>query len=152
MGTTLLAVVLQARRAYWISVGDSLLLRLRRGQLTRLNANHSYAEAFEQAVADGEISAQAARGHPDYHLLTSALTGDSVPLIDCPEAGIDWLAEDRLLLASDGILSLAQAAILEVLQDAETPQQAAEALILAVEDRADPEQDNCTVVTLFAGE
>ena len=65
MGCTLVALALARGRATWISVGDSLLLRLRGRRLERLNADHSMGPAFDEAARAGEMSIEEAASHPN---------------------------------------------------------------------------------------
>jgi serine/threonine protein phosphatase PrpC len=138
MGCTLVAAVFDGADLWAISVGDSLLLRVSGDALERLNADHSMAPLALGATAmDG--------GNHQRHLLRSALTGAPIPLVD--ERRFSIAGETRLVLASDGLLTLTPAAILATLLAATgDPEQQARALLQAVEAEAQPDQDNCTVI------
>ncbi|WP_010185684.1 PP2C family protein-serine/threonine phosphatase [Sphingomonas sp. PAMC 26605] len=141
MGCTLVAAIFDDDSLWMISVGDSLLLRVGPSALERLNADHSMAPLIEGAAAlDGES--------PQRHLLRSALTGGPIALIDerrYPQAG-----ETRILLASDGLLTLTPATILQTLLETSRldPERQAKALLAAVEAQASPDQDNCTIIVV----
>lgn len=152
MGTTLVAVVLTGNRLFHVSVGDSLLYRLRQQKLERLNANHAYAELLDQAVASGELSAEAAANDPDRHGLLSALDGGEIEMIDLPHEPTLVLPGDQYLLATDGIHSLDEAVIATLIGAAPNALRAAEAVTEAVEAIRASRQDNTTVVTLFVPE
>jgi serine/threonine protein phosphatase PrpC len=65
MGSTLLAAVLSRDGISWISVGDSLLLRVRAGKVKRLNEDHSMVPLLEEAVKKGKLTSEEAATHKD---------------------------------------------------------------------------------------
>ena len=148
MGTTVVATVISQRGLEWISVGDSPLWLFREGQLRRLNADHSMAVVFADLVAVGRMTEKEAATDPKRHALRSAVMGDEIHLIDVSSQPVALKRGDRVVLASDGLLTLADdeiARILQTMQDAPLSE-IAEALIQAVEDAAHPHQDNTTVL------
>ena len=148
MGTTVVAAVISQRGLEWISVGDSPLWLFREGQLRRLNADHSMAAVFADLVAVGRMTEEEAATDPKRHALRSAVMGDEIHLIDVSSQPVALKRGDRVILASDGLLTLADgeiARILQTMQDAPLSE-IAEALIQAVEDAAHPHQDNTTVL------
>ncbi len=148
MGTTVVAAVISQRGLEWISVGDSPLWLFREGQLRRLNADHSMAAVFADLVAVGRMTEEEAATDPKRHALRSAVMGDEIHLIDVSSQPVALKRGDRVVLASDGLLTLADdeiARILQTMQDAPLSE-IAEALIQAVEDAAHPHQDNTTVL------
>ena len=148
MGTTAVAAVISQRGLEWISVGDSPLWLFRDGQLRRLNADHSMAAVFADLVAVGRMTEEEAATDPKRHALRSAVMGDDIHLIDVSSQPVALERGDRVVLASDGLLTLADdeiARILQTMQDAPLSE-VAEALIQAVEDVAHPNQDNTTVL------
>ena len=148
MGCTLVAAVISSRGLEWISVGDSLLWLYRDGELKRLNADHSMAPVLEDMVATDRITADEAASDPNRHGLRSALTGGELRFIDLASQPIPLRPEDRIILASDGILTLSEAQIVACLHDGE--QENLESLVAgilaAVEAEEQPEQDNTTVM------
>ena len=86
---------------------------------------------------------------PKRHALRSAVMGDEIHMIDVSSQPVAIRKRgDRLLLASDGLLTLADdelACILQTMQAAPLSE-VAKALIQAVEDAAHPHQDNTTVL------
>lgn len=148
MGCTLVALAVGRGRATWISVGDSLLLRLGPAGIERLNADHSMAPALDEAARAGEMSAEEAASHPQRSILLSALTGRAIALID--ERSIRLEGEDRFLLASDGLLSLSGSEIAAIA--AETEEREAEELVAsllsAVDAKGKVDQDNITIAVI----
>ena len=148
MGSTLVAAVVSSEGLNWISVGDSPLWLFREGQLERLNADHSMAPVLADLVATGRMTAEEAAQDPRRHSLRSAIMGDDIHLIDASSQPVAVEKGDRLLLASDGLMTLSDQEIADSLkktQDAPLEDSAA-ALIQAVEEAEHPQQDNTTVL------
>ena len=146
MGCTLLAVVLAGEGLYWISVGDSPLWLWRAGRLHRLNQDHAYRSILAQQVYDGAISAIDAAHHPDRNALISAVTGHSMELVDLPRQAHTLERDDQILLASDGILTLSEAEIADVLDSVRGRESPCQRLLMAVAACQRPQQDNVTVL------
>lgn len=136
MGSTLVAAHLSPDGLAWISVGDSPLWLLRDGRLNRLNADHS----LRAAVAAGAGTAG--------NLLLSALNGQAIELIDCHAEPLALQSRDLVMLASDGLLTLAESEIAaSARQNAgRGPETIAGAILKAVEDRRKSNQDNCAII------
>ena len=148
MGTTVVAAVISQRGLEWISVGDSPLWLFREGQLRRLNADHSMAAVFADLVAVGRMTQEEAATDPKRHALRSAVMGDDIHLIDVSSQPVALKRGDRVILASDGLLTLADDEIARILQTMQAAplSEVSDALIQAVEDAAHPHQDNTTVL------
>jgi serine/threonine protein phosphatase PrpC len=108
MGTTLLAAWIGRQNLHWISVGDSLLMLWRDGQLRRLNADHSLSPILEDRVKQGLMTPGQAANHPRRHALQSAVMGQPITLVDAPADAITLQQGDLVILASDGLLGLSQ--------------------------------------------
>ena len=148
MGSTLVATVVAREGLAWISVGDSPLWLFREGQLSRLNADHSMAPVLAELVAAGRMTAEQAVRHPSQHSLRSVVMGDEIPLIDVSARPVALERGDRVVLASDGLLTLDEQEIANVLKKTrdEPLEDSVAALIQAVEDAGHPYQDNVTVL------
>lgn len=150
MGGTVVAAALVDGGLQWASVGDSLLYLVRDGRLQRLNEDHSMAPEIDLMAERGVIDFEQARTHPHRNCLTSALTGQDIPELDCPARRIDLMDGDTVLIASDGIGVLGEEAIAEILAfcAGSDSREIAEALVRGVEACGDPEQDNTSVVVI----
>jgi protein phosphatase len=146
MGTTLAALVLvdgpTAARWLMINIGDSRVYRLLNGRLEQLSVDHSIVQ---EMLAAGQLTEEAARTHPERHVITRAVgIGDEIvadySLLD-PEPG------ERFLLCSDGVHSQLD---IEQLQDLVSrqadPQTVAAALVSSVLKGRAP--DNATAVVV----
>lgn len=150
MGSTLVAVVINEARLYWISVGDSPLWLFRNNALQRLNADHSMAPVLQQMVADGRISQEQADSDPGRHSLLSVLMGEAIEMIDLRSEAFPLEDGDLVLLSSDGLLTLTVEQITGILTGSAGQPVATlvKNLHKAVEDVAYPNQDNITI-TLY---
>ncbi len=150
MGCTLVCAVIEDKALRWISVGDSHLYLLRNGELRKLNADHSYGGFLARLGQEGRpAKAQSGFSH---NMLMSAMTGDEIAEIDCPEEDFELSLGDRLLVASDGLDTLAHGEVVRYLRDSDNARQAVDALLLSVSEAAVPRQDNTTIVALLVGE
>jgi serine/threonine protein phosphatase PrpC len=151
MGCTLIGAAFGPEGIEWVSVGDSPLFLLRKGEIVVLNEDHSLAPEIDKLAAMGKISWEAARNDHRRHFLRSALTGGEMELIDRSHRPLALQPGDTVLLASDGIHTLSHADIAKVVSANSDPAAAAAALLSAVEAAGDTAQDNTTVIVVQAG-
>lgn len=98
MGTTLVAVLSDGRRAWVLNVGDSRCYLADPSSIEQVSRDHSLVEAL---VARGEITRSQARSHPNKNLITRALGVESTVKGDiftshCPANGFFLLCSDGL--------------------------------------------------------
>jgi len=149
MSTTLLLLRIEAARLHWASVGDSPLWLMRDGRLKRLNATHSLARQLDLLVEMGERTAEQAAGHPARSCLTSALGGCEIEELDCPDAAVDLAPGDVILAASDGLLSLSEITIAQLLREPDSEAGTmVDRLLHAVSTAGGDSQDNTSVAVL----
>jgi serine/threonine protein phosphatase PrpC len=98
MGTTLVALVVEEKRAWVLNVGDSRCYRLRSGRLEQLTLDHSLVE---EQVRIGRMSRAEALRSPLRNMITRALGTQTHVTPDC----FQFEAElgDIFLLCSDGL-------------------------------------------------
>lgn len=147
MGTTLMAALITHRTLLWISVGDSLLYLYRDGRVKRMNEDHSLAPLLAERVARGDLSEADAAKHPDKHTLQSALLGLPMAMVDNAPAPTDLQKGDIIIGASDGILTLTEKQIEDLLSFGKhtTADKIADAIIFAIRRINLDRQDNVTV-------
>lgn len=95
--TTIVACVLQGRRAFWAHCGDSRLYMVRAGKLIARTRDHSYLElqnALGRVPQDGETF--------NRNVLLTCLGSPGKPMIDTHGPMLLEMG-DRLLLCSDGL-------------------------------------------------
>ena len=149
MGSTVVAALYDGRSLTWLSVGDSPMWMFSGGRLTRLNADHSMAPILDRMVETGELSSREALADHRRHMLRSAVTGDEVELIDCSQRSCRLEPGEYLVLASDGLDTVAADRIEHLLGRADgDADKAADALMAAVRAANRPHQDNVTLLVL----
>lgn len=150
MGCTLVAILIEDIFLRWVSVGDSHLYLIRNREIKKKNADHSYGGFLTRMAEQGKpIEPEAGFSR---NMLMSALTGDDIADIDCPETPLELLSGDRIVVASDGLDTLSHGKLLSFMESTNSAKECAEALLKAVQDTKMPRQDNTTVVVVIVGE
>ncbi len=157
MGTTCVCAWVIADRLYAASVGDSRLYLQRGAELTRLTTDHTW---IQEALAQGSITTEQAKSHPNAHIIRRFLGSMTAldpdlrlrlhPSDDDRQAeanqGLRLIPGDRLLLCTDGLTDLVQdAEILEMLR-ARPFEKSPAGLIELANQRGG--HDNITVIAL----
>jgi serine/threonine protein phosphatase PrpC len=147
MKTTAVALSVAGDLAVWGHVGDSRLYRFSGGALSQETRDHSVTY---MKYLGGEISYMDIYHDDDRPSLLRALGK-----LPCkPEAGQAELRPgDAFLLCSDGFWEYVyQEEVLADLLKAETPEQWAQLMLLRHIRRTPPENDNFSLITVFAEE
>ena len=140
MGTTLVAVMVRGRKATVVNVGDSRAYLIRPDGIRRITRDHS---VVEDLIANGDLTPEQARRHPQKNLITRAL-GTS------PRVKADLFQEtvapgDALLLCSDGLINeVTDQEIQKEVLAGGSPQEICQRLVARTLDHGAP--DNVTVV------
>lgn len=147
MGTTLVALLVTPTTLQWISVGDSPLYLFREGSLKRINADHSLAPLLQERVDRGDLTPEEAADHPDRHTLQSALLGYPLTMVDAKADPISLQKGDIIIAASDGLMTLNDKQMEELLSFGRhtTADKIADALIFAIRRINHDRQDNATL-------
>lgn len=153
LGTTIVAAFIHDNDVHWLSVGDSLLYHIRKGQIHQLNDDHSMAPILDQMAQSGRITKEDALSDPQRNALRSAVMGKKIELINIQSKENFLKIGDTLILASDGLLSLSEKNISKIaLQNYRKGSKVITDQILeAVSARDHPHQDNTTLITLTTG-
>jgi protein phosphatase len=99
MGTTLVALLVEDRRAWMVNVGDSRGYRLRDSHLEQITLDHSLVE---EQIRMGQMSREEAIRSPLKNVITRALGTQSVVTPDIFE--FETEPGDLFLLCSDGLV------------------------------------------------
>jgi formylglycine-generating enzyme required for sulfatase activity/serine/threonine protein phosphatase PrpC len=141
MGCTMVTAVLTKSKVFWLSVGDSHMYLIRDGELVKKNEDHSYGGYLDRMKAQGmDIEPEPGLSR---NMLMSAVTGDEIADVDCPDKGFQLLPKDRVIVCSDGLDTLPESTLLEI--SAWSP-------VANVEDANKPRQDNTTVIVVDVGD
>ena len=114
MGTTLIGAAIVNHRLHWISVGDSPLWLIRRGQIIRLNEDHSIGGLLDMRARAGEISWNEAKDSDQRNLLLAAVQGSEIQHVDAPTEPHQLNPGDILIAASDGIETCSQDELVQI--------------------------------------
>jgi serine/threonine protein phosphatase PrpC len=148
MGTTLIGCAIREDHLYWISVGDSPLWVCRDGALQRLNADHSMVPLLDDMVRTGAMDREEALVDVRRNMLRSAVAGKVIELVDA--SAEPWLlqAGDIVILASDGVETLADAELATLLSNPNegSLQDFADKLMARIAAAGDSAQDNASVI------
>ena len=119
---------------------------IRDGELQKKNADHSYGGYLDRMAAAGKP----VKAEPGYSrtMLLSALAGDEITELDCPEQPLEVRSGDRLVICSDGLDILDGAEIVSCAKDKVSARAGVETLLDEVKAARDPRQDNTTVVVV----
>src|SRR5210317_434552 len=146
MGCTMVTAYLQNNDLYWVSVGDSHLYLIRDRELIKQNADHSYGAYLDMMKEQGmEVDEQAGMSR---NMLMSAMTGDEISSIDVTETPVKLKPGDRVIVASDGLDTLGDGAIIQYSSWSSTAKECVYALLKAVEDANKVNQDNTTLIVI----
>ena len=138
MGTTCTVAVIRGAQLYISHVGDSRAYLLRAGVLHQITEDHSWVE---EQVAQGSLSKEEARNHPNRNIITRAIGLE--PQVKVDGYLVSLAAEDVVLLCSDGLTTMIEdSQIQSILVDNE-PEDACRALISAANTAGG--HDNITV-------
>lgn len=148
MGCTIVGILLNKGKLWWASVGDSHLYLIRGETITKLNADHSYGAFLDHMAKTGEyVEADPSLSR---NMLISVLTGSDITEIDTPARPFELQPGDSLIVASDGLDTLAPHAVITQVNQATDAREAATSLLKAVEDMQSPNQDNTTIINIRA--
>lgn len=152
MGSTIVAAHISDIGLQWISVGDSLLYLIRHGKVKRLNADHSMQPMIDEALKLGKITQSEADQHPHKHSLRSAVIGHELPLIDVSEFPVQLKKGDVIIVASDGILTLDESALLAISNESKSKSKViVSQAINLIKSKKRPKQDNTTIQAICIG-
>ena len=146
--TAVLAVIdLDAQVMAWAHSGDSRAYLFRGGAIVARTIDHSLVQ---QMVAGGMLDEEGARLHPQRNMLLSALGSVTEPPEITVSDRMRLLADDVLLLCSDGVWEvLGDEGLLVTLHASPTPDAWMELLDAQIRERGKPGHDNYTALALW---
>ncbi|HEX6034046.1 MAG TPA: PP2C family serine/threonine-protein phosphatase [Anaerolineales bacterium] len=158
MGATCATAWIIGDKLHTAYVGDSRIYLIRSGRIQQLTVDHSWVQ---EAIDKGILTPEAARQHPNVHVIRRYLGSPTPPDPDFRlklfndegdqhaenNQGLQLLPNDILLLCSDGLTDLLwNDEILEVIRSKPTVKDASRALIELANARGG--HDNITVVLI----
>lgn len=148
MGSTLVGAVVNESGLGWVSIGDSGLYLFRKGELIRLNEDHSFGAYLDDQVKQGLLTPEQAAQDRRRNQLFHALLGDPLDHYERFGGFKDLEPGDAVLLASDGLKTLTDEQVGGLIGRhlADAP----EAIVTRILDAVDAEnrdrQDNTSVI------
>jgi PPM family protein phosphatase len=158
MGATCATAWIVGDKLHTAYVGDSRIYLVRGGRIQQLTVDHSWVQ---EAIEKGVLTLEAARQHPNVHVIRRYLGSPAPPDPDFRlklfndegdqhaenNQGLQLLPNDILLLCSDGLTDLVwNDEILEVIRSKPNLKEASRALIELANSRGG--HDNITVVLI----
>lgn len=158
MGATCATAWIVGDKLHTAYVGDSRIYLIRSGRIQQLTVDHSWVQ---EAIDKGILTPEAARQHPNVHVIRRYLGSPTPPEPDFRlklfndegdqhaenNQGLQLLPNDILLLCSDGLTDLLwNDEILEVIRSRSSLKEASRALIEMANARGG--HDNITVVLI----
>ncbi len=145
MGSTVVLVLVKNGLAYYTSLGDSRIYKLRDGVLQQITKDNSLVQ---QMVDSKIITKDEAKVHPKKNVITKALgTNDELePEIYEP---FELQVNDKLILCSDGLTAHVDEEEIFQLSENNPPQEAAQKLVELANERGGT--DNITVQIVAVG-
>lgn len=150
-GTTVVSVVIEKDKLYWLSVGDSRLYLMRGNELVRATRDHNYSLVLSSMPADYEPTAEDIAGKD---ALVSFVGMGGIEIMDISNNPVSLVKNDVILLTTDGLFkSLSDDRIKEVLLQGGSIEETAEMLMNQAKSAAPLSRDNTTFVIIkFKGE
>ncbi len=148
-GSTLLSVLIHNNRFHWITVGDSRIYLYRKGQIIKLNREHTVGnEALMKAIRC-EISYEEARETTKKNRVTSFIGMGELKYVDRSIVSIPIEFGDRILLMTDGVFNaLSEQLMISVLSQINDVERVAREIERIIVQLAIPTQDNFSAVIL----
>ena len=149
-GTTIVTVVIDHDKLYWLSVGDSRLYILRESEIVRATRDHNYFLSLKKMKQDAEINTlqynqEAKRGEA----LISFIGMGGVQIMDINQTPFQLLPGDIILLTTDGLTkALKDEDILAALHCGKPLDHALAGLIEQATKKATRSQDNTTCIAI----
>ena len=111
MACTMVSVIADTSTVCWVNVGDSRLYTLKNKQLAQVTRDQTMANAL---VDSGHLSEEEAATHPRRNTLQYCLGVERRDRPFLAQTGmIDWTADDKVLLCSDGLSDMVKDDVIE---------------------------------------
>jgi serine/threonine-protein phosphatase Stp1 len=141
IGSTVVALLMEAERAVCIWAGDSRCYLWRASRLYQLSRDHSL---LQELIDEQQLSPAQAAKHPAAHALTRAIGASEELKLDILE--FDCLPGDTFLLCSDGLYQGLSSDALSAALNLPSPQMVVQRLFQQVLDG--PARDNLSAVVV----
>lgn len=146
-GSTLVMGLIRESALSFLTVGDSRIVLYRQGILMQLNREHIYRNKLALDAINGEIPLQEIYTDSRGNGLTSFLGMGPLQYVDFPAESVRLTAGDMLLFMSDGVYNaLSNEELVNCL--GADPEESAEQIHKAIQEKGYSNQDNYTAVII----
>lgn len=147
-GTTVVSVIVNKNQMYWFSVGDSTIAVYRKKRLIPVNRKQNVENWLEEQYLSGKINREDALNHPQRRRLINYVGYDGFEGGEICEQPVTLQRGDKVLLYSDGVETLNQIELEELLEQKGNANDTAEKIIEAIKYKNVKSKDNATVVVI----
>ena len=149
-GTTIVAALVENRRLYWVSVGDSSIFMFQDNTLKKITSEHNYKMYLDRLVSCGKMTREQAEKDPQQNSLLSYLGMGGVAYRDINSKPYVMKNGDWLLLCTDGVTdTLTQDELADIVRkNIDDAAVCCKEITAAVTEKNLLLQDNATVVIL----
>lgn len=147
-GTTLVAVLIEKEKLYWLSVGDSRLYLMRNNELIQATRDHNYSLLLN-SIQPGDTASVLRKD-----ALISFIGMGGIRIMDISKNSVSLVENDMILLTTDGLFkSLTDSQIKSVLVKNNNTEKTSEELLALAKKNSPISRDNITLVfTKIKGE
>ena len=144
MGTTLVAVLIHAKYATIINVGDSRAYSVNCDGIRQLTTDHSLVQMM---IARGELAPEQAKSYPGKNLITRAIGPETV--VECDVFHKKLEDGECVLLCTDGLSNMLddQEILFEIIHG-EDKQSTCEQLLEIAKNRGAPDNVTCALIQI----
>ena len=149
-GTTMVSVIIENKRLYWASVGDSSIFLFQGNMLKKITSEHNYKTYLNRLVLNGKITKRQAEQDPQQNALVSYLGMGGVSYRDINPKPYSLRNGDLLILCTDGITdTLTEEELKEIIKNnIDDVFECCRNITNAVKEKNIETQDNATVVII----
>lgn len=151
-GSTFVGAVIHDGKAQWVSVGDSKIFIIRKGEMVSVVKEHNYLMVLNYRLKNGQITMKEYERELAYGAgLISYIGMGNLSLIDSNREPFQLADHDIILLCSDGLTNaLTEEQILSIImENPGNPGYIHNRLQDEAEYASDRGQDNTSIVTLY---
>lgn len=102
-GCTLIAVIIENKKLFWVSVGDSRIYVIRNDEIVQVTTDHNYMMLLKEKVEDGFITLEEALSDKNKDALISYIGMCGLKFIDSNAKPFEIVSDDFILMCSDGL-------------------------------------------------
>lgn len=147
-GTTLVSTLIIGNDLYWMSVGDSVIALFRDGRIIPVNRKQNVENWLEEQYFSGKIRREEAVDHPQSRRLMNYIGFDGFEGGEVSSRPVTLKKGDKVLLYSDGVETLNQIELENLLARKAPAYDLADDIIDAINRKNKKSKDNSTIIII----